>query len=98
MARTSHREREGRQVSFTVLLDNYIDSSAQIAAAEQLERAELAGEGGHARGPLQPLLMRLACEFTDDQDLSDRLLKLYQARGARQGSLQRGKRERRVDG
>ncbi len=72
------------QVSFTVLLDNYIDASAQIAAEEQLERAELAGEGGQVRGPLQPLLMRLACEFTDDQDLSDRLLKLYQVRAAAQ--------------
>ncbi len=30
------------------------------------------------RNPLEPLLFRLASEFSDDQDLSDRLHKLYQ--------------------
>ena len=30
-----------------------------------------------ARSPLDPLLMQLARDFTDDQDLSDRLQKLY---------------------
>jgi hypothetical protein len=29
------------------------------------------------RSPLEPLLFRLACEFSDDQDLSDRLQRLY---------------------
>jgi hypothetical protein len=30
------------------------------------------------RNPLEPLLFRLACDFSDDQDLSDRLQRLYQ--------------------
>ena len=31
-------------------------------------------------GPLEPLLFKLARDFTDDEDLSERLQKLYQAR------------------
>ncbi len=53
------------QVSFTVLLDNYIDASAQIAVREELNRAEdrLAGGGGGGGSSLQAtcagsLLMR----------------------------------------
>ena len=34
------------------------------------------------RNPLEPLLDRLARDFSDDQDLSDRLRKLYQVGGA----------------
>lgn len=42
----------------------------------------MAGPGAKAavkqlKNPLEPLLMKLAREFTDDQDLSDRLQKLY---------------------
>ena len=33
------------------------------------------------RNPLEPLLDKLARDFSDDQDLSDRLRKLYQVRG-----------------
>jgi uncharacterized protein YecE (DUF72 family) len=65
-------------VSFTVLLDNYIGVSSQRAMRERLERAEAEGRAHESRNPLEPLLMQLAKEFTDDQDLSERLLKLYQ--------------------
>ncbi len=32
-------------------------------------------------GPLEPLLLKIAKEFTDDDDLTDRLQKLYQVWG-----------------
>ncbi len=32
------------------------------------------------RNPLEPLLVKLASDFSDDQDLSDRLHKLYQVK------------------
>ncbi len=38
-----------------------------------------------ARSPLEPLLFRLAREFSDDQDLSDRLQRLYQVKWANSG-------------
>jgi hypothetical protein len=66
------------QVSFTVLLDNYIDASARLHAQERLEGAEAQHREQHARNPLEPLLFQFAQEFTDDEDLSDRLRRLYQ--------------------
>ena len=66
------------QVSFTVLLDNYIDASTRMQMMERLEGAEAQHREQHMRNPLEPLLFQLAREFSDDQDLSDRLQRLYQ--------------------
>ena len=45
--------------------------SLQVREAEETVRDRL------ERNPMEPLLLKLAREFTDSQDLSDRLLKLY---------------------
>jgi hypothetical protein len=68
------------QVSFTVLLDNYIDASSTMAMQERLVLAEKQNREQQMKNPLEPLLLKLARDFSDDQDLSDRLHKLYQVR------------------
>ena len=67
------------QVSFTVLLDNYIDASSKMQLQERLEESE-SQLRVQKHNPLEPLLFQLAREFSDDQDLSDRLQRLYQVR------------------
>ncbi len=65
------------QVSVAALLDNFISSSSQIEIEEKLQEADLCVRDRMERNPMEPLLIKLAREFTDNQDLSDRLLKLY---------------------
>ena len=63
-----------------VLLDGFIGASTRIDLEEQLVRADLQQREQQARNPLEPLLLKLAREFSDSEDLSRRLHKLYQAR------------------
>ncbi len=65
------------QVSVAALLDNFISSSSQIEIEEKLQEADLCVRDRLERNPMEPLLIKLAREFTDSHDLSDRLLKLY---------------------
>ncbi len=65
------------QVSVAALLDNFISSSAQIEIEQRLKEAHSCVRDQTERNPMEPLLIKLAREFTDSQDLSDRLLKLY---------------------
>ena len=44
---------------------------------EKLQEADSCVRDRLERNPMEPLLIKLAREFTDSQDLSDRLLKLY---------------------
>jgi hypothetical protein len=44
---------------------------------EKLQVADLCVRDRLERNPMEPLLLKLAREFTDSQDLSDRLLKIY---------------------
>ena len=46
---------------------------------ERLELAERKHKEQQMKNPLEPLLLKLAREFSDNQDLSDRLRDLYQA-------------------
>lgn len=67
------------QVSVAVLLDNFIGASTRMEYEAKLEKAELKQREQQMKNPLEPLLLKLAREFSDSQDLSDRLLELYQA-------------------
>lgn len=62
-----------------VLLDNFIGASTRMEQEEKLEQAELKHREQQMKNPLEPLLLKLAREFSDSQDLSDRLRCLYQA-------------------
>jgi hypothetical protein len=65
------------QVSVAALLDNFISASAEMELDEKLEQAKACIRDRLELNPMEPLLLKLAREFTDSQDLSDRLLKLY---------------------
>ena len=66
------------QVSMAVLLDNFIGASSRIEMEERLEKAETEHREQQTVNPLEPLLLKLGREFSDNQDLSDRLQTLYQ--------------------
>mmetsp|Transcript_52853 Transcript_52853/g.139104 ORF Transcript_52853/g.139104 Transcript_52853/m.139104 type:complete len:648 (+) Transcript_52853:92-2035(+) len=66
------------QVCFTVLLDNFIAASSRMALEKKLMDAQMQKNEQQMKNPLEPLLLSLAREFSDDQDLSDRLQRIYQ--------------------
>ena len=53
---------------------------AHIQEEERITKAEQQSRDHQTRNPMEPLLMKLATEFSDSQDLSDRLGRLYQVR------------------
>ncbi len=69
------------QVSVAVLLDNFIGASTRMDIDEKLEQAEQRQREQQMKNPLEPLLLKLAREFSDSQDLSDRLRCLYEVLG-----------------
>uniref|UniRef100_A0A7S0MVB5 EF-hand domain-containing protein n=2 Tax=Cryptomonas curvata TaxID=233186 RepID=A0A7S0MVB5_9CRYP len=66
------------EVSVAVLLDNFIGASTRMEMDEKLEQAERKQREQQMKNPLEPLLLKLAREFSDSQDLSDRLRCLYE--------------------
>lgn len=66
-----------RQVAVAVLLDNFIQASARIEEEEQREAARQHKEAARVNYPLDPLLEQLSRDYTDDADLSSRLLDLF---------------------
>lgn len=66
-----------RQVSVAALLDNFISASSEMEMEEKLRKAQAFMRDRLELNPMEPLLIKLAREFTDSRDLSDRLLKLY---------------------
>ncbi len=59
------------------LLDNFISASSEMEMGEKLRQREAAVRDRLERNPMEPLLIKLAREFTDSQDLSERISKLY---------------------
>ena len=66
-------------MSVAVLLDNFIGASTQMELEERLRLTELKAREQHMKNPLEALLLKLAKECSDSQDLSERLHKIYQA-------------------
>ena len=66
------------QVSLAVLLENFLEASNELEAREERERIVRAEREQQVKNPLEPLLLKLTKEFSDDQDLSDRLQRLYE--------------------
>ncbi len=66
------------QVSVAVLLDNFVTASAKIEDGEKRQELEEKRRRQQTRNPLEPLLKKLAKEYVDDADLSDKLRCLYQ--------------------
>ena len=59
------------------LLDNFISASSEMDMEEKVKQAQAFVRDRMELNPMEPLLIKLARDFTDSQDLSDRLLKLY---------------------
>ncbi len=59
------------------LLDNFITASSEMEMEEKVLQSKALVLDRLERNPMEPLLIKLARDFTDSQDLSDRLLKLY---------------------
>ncbi len=70
------------QVSVAALLDNFISASSEMEMDEKLRQAQEFVRDRLERSPMEPLLIKLARDFTDSQDLSERLLKLYKVKPA----------------
>jgi hypothetical protein len=68
------------QVSVAALLDNFISASSEMEMEEKLLQSKAYVRDRLERNPMEPLLIKLARDFTDSQDLSERLLKLYKVR------------------
>ena len=69
-------------MSVAALLDNFICASSRMEMEEKLQQAQACVRDRLERNPMEPLLIKLAREFTDSQDLSERLSKLYKVWGA----------------
>ena len=61
-----------------VLLDNFIQASAQIEDEERETAHREQKEAARVSQPLDPLLERLSRDYVDDEDLSRRLVELFQ--------------------
>ena len=61
-----------------MLLDNFISASSRVEQEERLAAAELHNRQHLQKNPLEPLLLKLAREFSDSQDLSEKLQTMYQ--------------------
>ncbi len=68
-----------------MLLDNFVSASAHIDAQEQMRFKEEKRRRQETRNPLEPLLRSLAHEYSDDADLSVRLIRLFQVSLHRDG-------------
>jgi hypothetical protein len=65
------------QVSVAVLLDNFVSVSMRMENEEKKRAAKQVKASSHFQSPLEPLVARLAGEYTDDANLSANLATLF---------------------
>ena len=68
------------QVSVAVLLDNFVSVSMRMETNEKKRSAMEKKAARQFQNPLEPLIKKLANEYTDNASLSAKLLSLFQAR------------------
>ena len=66
-----------------VLLDNFIQASAKIEQDDQDDSIRQQKAASRMRYPLDPLLEKLSKDYSDDADLSVRLLDLFKVHSSR---------------
>ena len=81
-AEMQHREQQARTPTHA---HAHTHTSARTLARARAHTHTHMHARAQARNPLEPLLVKLAREFSDSQDLSDRLQKLYQVRDGEGG-------------
>jgi hypothetical protein len=67
-----------RQVAVAVLLDNFIQASAQIEDEEKVGALSQQREMARVPHPLDPVMERLSQDYIDDEDLSRRIRDLFE--------------------
>jgi hypothetical protein len=65
------------QVSIAVLLDNFLTASNEMKTAEKLKAIQQTQSKKLMKNPLDPLLLKLAKEYTNDDGLSSILQDLF---------------------
>jgi hypothetical protein len=68
------------QVSVAVLLDNFVTVSMRMENEEKKKASKEKKAASQFQNPLEPLIKKLANDFTDNDSLSAKLLALFQAR------------------
>ena len=68
------------QVSVAVLLDNFVTVSMRMENDEKRKVSKEKKAASQFQNPLEPLIKKLANDFTDNASLSAKLLSLFQAR------------------
>ena len=65
------------QVSIAVLLDNFHSANKQLKVNKTMETMRQIQREKQLTNPLDPLLLRLSKDFTDEADLSKRIKELF---------------------
>ena len=67
-------------MTVAVLLDAFVSARAESKRTKEMTLVEEAGDRVSAHNALDPLMERLTREYVDDDDLTERLQKLYLVR------------------
>ncbi len=78
------------QVSVAVLLDNFVSVSMRMENEEKKRAAREVKASSHFQSPLEPLVAKLAGEYTDGANLSSNLASLFKVRPRPSPLLVRG--------
>jgi hypothetical protein len=70
----------GPQVSVAVLLDNFVSVSMRMEADDKLQAAREKRASSQFQSPLEPLVAKLANEYTDGPSLTSKLAALFHVR------------------
>jgi hypothetical protein len=66
------------QISVAVLLDNFVTVAMKVESDEKKRMVHEKRAASQFKNPLEPLIAKLAYEYTDSADLSSKLIALFQ--------------------
>ncbi len=66
------------QISVAVLLDNFVTVAMKVESEEKKRMVNEKRAASQFKNPLEPLIAKLAYEYTDSADLSSKLIALFQ--------------------
>jgi hypothetical protein len=69
------------QISVAVLLDNFVSVAMKMETEDKRKMIKEKRAASQFKNPLEPLIAKLAYEYTDSEDLSSKLAALFQVRG-----------------
>ncbi len=66
------------QISVAVLLDNFVTVAMKMETEDKRKMIQEKRAASQFKNPLEPLIVKLAYEYTDSADLSSKLAALFQ--------------------